>query len=498
MTQELLVLLCACAVAPAQGLESLIRLGEGRSRRVSSAAKERDSNRDNLRIAPGQSRTLATLRGPGVIRHIWLTFPAARPSWLARGGGAAPDEIVLRIYWDGAEAPAVEVPVGDFFAVGFGYRREVRSLVVQVEEGDSYNCYWPMPFARSARITLQNQSEKPLNSTYFQIDYEEKPLADRTPYFCAQYRQEFPARKGEHYLILDAEGEGHYVGTVLSVRTRSPAWFGEGDERFYIDGEERASIQGTGTEDYFLSAWGLRAHSFPYSGTPLLIGVRQAIGSKLSSYRWHIADPVRFKKSLRMTIEHRGWVEPDEKPDGKRHGNTERFDDFASVAFWYQLGQPRRFTELPPAAARKPPNLDWIVEGKTMLPAAERRGGKLELQKGHGWTGEGQLFFRATEEDSFLEVGFEVPKKEYRALVLPLTRSYDYGIYRILLDGKPLVSRIDLYDAETRVLEKSLGSYTLEPGPHRLRFELCGKNPLSRGYYLGLDSVRLRQRLLPR
>ncbi|MFQ5506291.1 MAG: hypothetical protein ACE5F1_16100, partial [Planctomycetota bacterium] len=116
----------------------------------------------------------------------------------------------------------------------------------------------------------------------------------------------------------------------------------------------------------------------------------------------------------------------------------------------------------------------------------------------HGWTGEGQLFFRATEEDSFLEVGFEVPKKEYRALVLPLTRSYDYGIYRILLDGKPLVSRIDLYDAETRVLEKSLGSYTLEPGPHRLRFELCGKNPLSRGYYLGLDSVRLRQRLLPR
>src|SRR5262249_46534584 len=159
--------------------------------------------------------------------------------------------------------PAVEVPVGDFFAVGFGERREVRSLPVQVEDGDSYNCFWPMPFLRSARVTLANESARPLNSTYFQIDYEERSLPERTPNFYARFRREFPAAKGRDYTILETEGEGHFVGTVLSVRTRSPEWFGEGDDRIYVDGESEPSIAGTGTEDYFLSAWGLKANSFP-------------------------------------------------------------------------------------------------------------------------------------------------------------------------------------------------------------------------------------------
>jgi len=479
-------------------LDHLTRIGEGRSRRVSSASPDPESNRDNLRVPPGETRTLAELTGPGVIRHLWITFPEARPSWLAEQGGARPDEIVLRAYWDGSEAPAVEVPVGDFFGVGFGLRRELRSIPVQVEEGDSYNGFWPMPFAKSAKLTLTNESAKPLNSTYFQIDWEERALAERTAYFHARYRREFPARKGSDYLLLETEGEGHYVGTVLSVRTRSPEWFGEGDECFLIDGEEKPSIRVTGTEDYFLSAWGLRAHTFPYSGTPLLSGGWGHIGQRLSSYRWHLLDPVRFRSSLRVTIEHKGWVPGDEKPDGKVHGHTERFDDFASVAFWYQVGTARRMEPLPPAKDRVPPLLDRIVEGKELLRRAEAAGGEAVLQKGYEWTGEGQLFFRATAPDASIELAFDVKEKEPRALVLPLTRSYDYGTWRVLLDGAEKVARIDLYRPEIEVEEIGLGTFSLEPGTHTLRFELLGRNPLSRGAFLGVDSVRLRERLPPR
>ncbi|MBM4060990.1 MAG: DUF2961 domain-containing protein, partial [Planctomycetes bacterium] len=471
-----------------------------RSRRASSCNKDPNSNADNLRVPPGKTHTLCELTGPGVIRHIWLTFPEARPSWLAKDGGAAPDEIVLRIHWDGAADPAVEAPVGDFFACGFGRRQEVRSATVVVEDGDSYNCFWPMPFARSARITLTNESEKPLNSTYFHVDWESREFAPGTPFFCAQYRQEFPATKGQDYLVLEAEGAGHYVGTVLSVRTRSPEWFGEGDDRFTIDGEEVASIQGTGTEDYFLSAWGLQKNSMPFSGTTVLEGGWGHLGQRTTAYRWHVHDPVRFAKSLRVCFEHKGWVPGDEKPDGKVHGHTERFDDFASVAFWYQQGQPKRFATLPTAKDRVPPNLDAIVEGKELLATAVAEGGKTELQKGWGWTGEGQILFRGQQVGAALEVRFTAPKDAAgrRALVLPLTRSYDFGIYRVMLDDKGVVNGIDLYAADTRVEEVGLGTQDWGEGEHVLRFQCTGRNAASTGCYLGLDSVRLRERQPPR
>lgn len=480
--------------APNGPLDHLMELGPGRTRRVSSCATDPESNRDNLRVAPGQTHVLADIAGPGVIRHVWLTFPEARPSWLAKDGGARPDELVLRIWWDGAAQPAVEVPVGDFFAVGFGERREVRSAVVQVEDGDSYNCFWPMPFRERCKITLTNESEKPLNSTYFHVDWEERPVAASAPYFCASYRQQFPAPKGRDYVVLDTEGEGHYVGTVLSVRTRGPQWFGEGDDRFYVDGEDVASIQGTGTEDYFLSAWGLKTCSMPYSGTPLLEGGWGHIGQRLTSYRWHLQDPIRFRKSLRFELEHKGWVDGDEKPDGKVHGHTERFDDFASVAFWYQRGTPKPYPKLPPAKQRVPPCLDRIVAGKTLLAKARVEGGTAELQPGYEWTGDGQVFVKTARDGAVVELTFPVAEREYRALVLPLTRSFDYGIWRVSWNGVEK-ARVDLFDEHTRVEEIALGSQLLEPGDHVLRFELVGKNPRSTGGFLGVDSVRLRERL---
>ncbi len=496
-----LLIAAACLVSALSqnaGLDGLLKLGDGRTHRVSSASPDPNSNGDNLRVKPGETRVLAELTGPGIIRHLWLTFPEARPSWLAKDGGARPDEIVIRFYWDDSTEPAVESPVGDFFAVGFGRRREVRSVPVQVEDGDSYNAFWPMPFRKSAKVTLTNESQKPLNSTYFHLDWEAVAVADDAPYFCAQYRQEFPAVAGRDYLILDAVGRGHYVGCVLSVRSRSPEWFGEGDDCFYIDGEEKPSIRGTGTEDYFLSAWGLKLNSFPYSGTTLLEGGWGHIGQITSAYRWHLNDPVRFQKSLRVTVEHKGWVPGDEKPDGKIHGHTERFDDFATVAFWYQLGQPKRFASLPPAPARVPPVIDVIVDGAALLAGATATNATPSLQAGYDWTPPGQLFVKTESDTAAVDVTFEWTPTDRRAVVLPLTRSYDFGIWRIKLDGEVKVDALDLYAAETHVEEISLGTFAPKPGKHVLRFELAGKNAVSTGRYLGLDSIRLRERQPPR
>ena len=212
------------------------------------------------------------------------------------------------------------------------------SLPVIVEDADSYNCFWNMPFRKSARVEIVNQSDKSLNLLYYNIDWIKKQrLPKDTPYFHAQYRQEYPAEKGKDYLILDTKGKGHYVGTVLSVRTRSPAWFGEGDEKIYIDGEAKASIWGTGTEDYFLSAWGLKKTSTPYFGVPYFDqwGI---VGSHTCAYRWHLNDPLVFNTGIKVTIEHFGWISPDENPDFKSTSWNEREDDYSSVAYWYQSG----------------------------------------------------------------------------------------------------------------------------------------------------------------
>lgn len=492
----------------AQDLDGLMVLRPGRSRAVSSTDPSFTGNADRIKyIAPGETRTLADIKGPAVIRHIWLTFNEARPNWLEAGGSAAPDEIVLRMYWDGASEPAVEAPLGDFFGAGFGRRLELVSVPVQVEAGgDGYNCFWPMPFLKRGLITVTNESAKNVRSFYYQIDYTEEPgLSRSTPYFCAQYNQAMPETLGRDYLIADIKGQGHYVGTVMSVRARSPYWFGEGDARLYVDGEERPSIQGTGTEDYFLMAWGMTVGLYPYFGCTYWSPQGEIPGTEYSMYRWHIADPVRFTKSLRFEIEHTGWMAPDETESGKVEGHVEREDDIATVAFWYQRGQPVRFTKLPPLAERRLPDLDIVTEGRTLLASSRHSPGALELQKGYDWTGEGQVFFRPSGPRARLEIDFDVAKEEYRALVLRMTCADDYGAYRIFLDGRPVPltddgSRpavppvIDLYSRDLVIKDVYLGSFRLSTGRHTLRFEAAGRHPLSRGDALGLDSVRLRQR----
>ena len=299
---------------------------------------------------------------------------------------------------------------------------------------------------------------------------------------------------GRDYLIFEGEGRGHYVGTVLSVRSRSPGWFGEGDEKITIDDDETPSVWGTGTEDYFLCAWGLRPCSFPYFGVPYTDG-GHVLGGKTCAYRWHLADPVVFQERIRVAIEHYGWISVDENPDHKSHSWNEREDDYASVAFWYQVGRARRFASVPPAAERTLPEIDLVVRGADLLALDCHGVGEAEVQTGPLWTEHAQLLYKPpAAEGAWVDVPFDVQAREPRRLVLKLTTSYDFGTYDVLLDGVVLREGLDLYTPETGIREVPLLDFYPERGTHVVRLVCSGRNPLSTGCWLGLDSLRLRER----
>jgi hypothetical protein len=488
-------------------LEELAKTIDGRSMRESSTHRigadgkydptgkpDPNSNWDNKSVKAGETKVLMDRDGPGVITHIWLTFLGPEPHQWAKKGSANHQEMLLRIYWDGSDRPAVEAPVGDFFANSFGRRSEVISLPVIVEDGDSYNCFWHMPFRKHAKIEVVNQSEKPISLLYYNIDWIKKErIGGNVPYFYAQYRQEYPAANGKDYLILDTKGKGHFVGMVLSVRTRSPAWFGEGDEKVYIDGEKYASIWGTGTEDYFLSAWGLKTTGTPYFGTPYFDqwGI---VGGHTSAYRWHVNDPIVFTKSIRVTIEHYGWMSPDENPEYKSHSWNEREDDYSSVAFWYQRGVPTFAVRAPHARERTLLNLDNIIYAKNFTDKKYHGKDNVETQQLSIYPEKQLLYTSQSREDAWIEIPFEVKKKEPKRLLLMMTMSYDFGKYQAYLNGVKIGNVMDLYSQDITSREYHLLDFWPEPGKYTLRLECVGKNPISGGYYLGIESVRLRER----
>ncbi|MDD8020182.1 MAG: DUF2961 domain-containing protein [Acidobacteriota bacterium] len=301
-------------------------------RKRASSADTTGGNRDFLTIPAGQTAVLADLKGPAIIDHIWMTI-AAEPFYGRK--------LILRIYWDGEDTPSIEVPVGDFFAVGHGLERNLLSLpLIRSSEGRALNSYWTMPFRWSARITMTNEGSRAVRSFYYQIDYRQvEDIKSDELYFHAQYRQEFPCEAGRNYLILDAVGQGHYAGCVLSVLQQSTGWWGEGDDMIYVDGRETPEITGTGSEDYFSNAWGEREGSHLYYGCSLQEEDFQA-GAKATVFRFHLPDPVPFFKSIKVTIEH-------------GHAN-DRFDYYSSVAYWYQAEPHKPLPPLPPADKRLP------------------------------------------------------------------------------------------------------------------------------------------------
>ncbi len=294
--------------------------------------------RPSITIKAGTTATIMDVEGPGVIQQIWMT-----PTGHWRHG-------IIRMYWDGDEHPSVECPVGDFFACGWGKYAQVSSLAVCVNPGSAFNCYWPMPFHKKCRITFENLGQEAMR-LYYQINYSLEDVAADAGHFHAQFRRVNPVPCKEVYTILDGvEGHGHYVGTYLAWGVNNTGWWGEGEIKFYLDGDrDFPTICGTGTEDYFCGSYNFenlttkRYQEFttPYSGLPQVIvpdglyNTQQRFGM----YRWHIMDPVRFAKDLRITIQALGWR------SGGRYLPLQ--DDIASVAYWYQSGTAQPFPKLP-------------------------------------------------------------------------------------------------------------------------------------------------------
>jgi hypothetical protein len=289
-------------------------------------------------IEPKKTFTLGTIEGQGAIQHIWMT-PTG--NWRFS---------IIRMYWDGEMEPSVEAPVGDFFAMGWGKYAPISSLAVCVNPGSAFNSYWPMPFRKKAVITMENLDDQPMR-LYYQIDYSRTQVPNDAAYFHAQFRRVNPLPFKQVYTIVDKiKGKGHYVGTYMAWGVNNNGWWGEGEIKFYMDGDrEFPTINGTGTEDYFCGSYNFEnkekrqyeEFTTPYAGLAQVIkpdGLYQA-QQRFGLYRWHIVDPVRFESDLRITIQALGWR------GGRKY--LPLTDDIASVAYWYQLEPHAPFPKLP-------------------------------------------------------------------------------------------------------------------------------------------------------
>ena len=290
-----------------------------------------------ITLEPQTTTTLAEIDGPGVIQHIWITV---RPE--------AYRSCVLRMYWDNEETPSVEVPLGDLFANVHGLRYNVVSIPIAVNPSGGFNSYWPLPFRKHARITIENEYWEPINGFFYQITYALGEVPAEAAYFHAQWRRSTTTRECPEHVIVDGiQGQGHYVGTVMGWNQFSNGWWGEGEIKFFMDGDgEFPTICGTGTEDYFCGAWCFgETFCAPYTGYPLW---RKEEGDipQHGLYRWHIMDPIRFHKDLKVTIQALGWW-----LNAKFEPLT---DDISSVAYWYQSEPHGAFPQLPDLAGRWP------------------------------------------------------------------------------------------------------------------------------------------------
>jgi hypothetical protein len=302
-------------------------------------------------IKSGETATLAEIDGPGVIRHMWFTIPQRDPIALRN--------LIFRFYWDHNPVPAVEIPFGDFFGLSHGRAKEVVTAYTTTPLGRGFNAYYPMPFREHARITVSNEmpADREMQAFFYQIDYElHESLPANTAYFHASFRRECPTIEQQDFVVLDGvEGPGYFLGCVIGVRALGPWWWGEGEMKFYLDGDdEYPTICGTGTEDYFGAGWGMAEFQSPQLGCTVSLANDYYQDPLVAMYRFHKDDPVYFQKSLRATIQQLGW-----KPEG---GLFERSDDWAAAAFWYQAQPLTRRDPIPDVELRSV----GLVEPETM------------------------------------------------------------------------------------------------------------------------------------
>lgn len=440
---------------------------KGHAARMSSYDKTGADN-DSIWIQPGETAVIADIKGAGIIRHIWFTSNAQGP--IGR-------TLVLRIYWDGETKPAVEVPFGDFFCVGNGVEADVSSFPITVaSKGRARNSWWQMPFSDGARITISHEGAEQQVGLYFYVDYlaldEPPPTKER---FYAQYRQAYPANFPHNYIILETQGKGHYVGTVMSFVGTKPQWWGEGDDLIEADNNE--GLHGTGTEDYFCYGWGMGQHATLWHGSPVCEGFAEP-GQKTSMYRFHILDPIPFNKKFKISIEH--------------GTQNDRADNISSVAFWYQELPALDFPALPSVSERLLGEerasyirqIAWntayygndtaILKLENLLPSAESEELKILI--------EGLLIYAK---------GINKPDDEQLSRIDNLIRKLKDYIESIPVDKRYIQPTMDL----------PTNNDSLVPGPaisslkvlERARYAFAHKNAFTRGFIPG-DEIILESR----
>lgn len=516
-----LLILTGLVISPvfSQHLRSLTEPQQGKSMRAASGNPF--NNNDSAKLAPGEVKTIADLEGPGRITHIWFVPSSTEIRW--------PRSLVLRIYWDGADVPSVETPLGDFFAVGNGMRALVDSLPVKVSSyGRGLNCYWEMPFAKSARITVANESSKDGAGLYYMIDWIQLPEPpQKVMYFHARYHQEYPPVMGEPYTVFKGRGNGHYVGTVLSSQNAIGHWFGEGDDYFYIDGEEIPSISGTGTEDYFNEAWNMRVHSSLYTGCTVF--EPRAPDARVTAYRWHIPDPIIFNESLKFEIERRGYV-MNSKGEVVSHSGP-RPDYWSSVSFWYQDAIAEPWCEFPAFEDRVNPEI--VLQLPEVVDQMHHSAG-VELQVNpYNRSTYTKPWFRVKNDNlgEWIEIPFQIKEKGYYSMSLFQHLREDNGIWKVFIDNKEIYEAglsqiaggyrvslvaqlppekvnktLDFYNVfrknehEDYIYgqnrERKIGLFEFEPGEHSIKLVCIGANPLSFNPETGKPGLNLSADIL--
>ena len=480
--------------------------------RVSSNARN-GGNLDTVRIpAGGAEVTIADLKGPGAITHIWTTF---------RGEGR---DLLIRIYWEGSPHPSVEAPIGDFFGVAMGLNANMSSFPVQsTADGRARNCWWHMPFNKSARVTVSNTSPKNKNiSLYYYIDYAlyQRPVKD-IAYFHARFREIDPTERNRPVLLVEANGEGHFVGLVMGHRARTPGWFGEGDDIITVDG--KVAFMGTGTEDYFCDAWGFRVFNEPYFGVPIYEG--RAIGDRLSAYRFHVMDPIPFKKSFKFEIEDWPWI--------SSWPNTGR-GYFSSLGFWYQktihAAWPRLesyISQLPwdPSKGRwhvpgalEAEDLGLLnyrssaVESRRAAPEIGPETESADVMRSMAiygprpaalflmpnFSGDYVMAFDAGGEGGEFTLAVPVDQAGVHAIKIHYVRAEDYGIVQLFVNGKAIGSPVDTFQRTEELArpvwppkEFVFENVELKSGVNAFRFLINGKHKESLGYRLAVDCIVL-------
>jgi hypothetical protein len=516
-------LLVICSPIASQSLESIAKKQEGISMR--SGSGNPFNNDDNIALGIGETKTIAVLDGPGLIVHMWFAPSSMNIRW--------PRALVLRIYWDGSDIPSVETPFGDFFAVGNGMMAIVNSLPVTVSSyGRGLNCYWQMPFGGKAKITLSNESDTEIAGSYFMIDWIKLPkVPTNLMYFHARYHQEYPPILGKPYTVFKTEGNGHYVGTVLSSHNATGFWFGEGDDYFYVDGEKKPSISGTGTEDYFNEAWNMRVHSSLYTGCTVF--EPRGIDARITAYRWHIPDPIIFTKSLKFEIERTGFLMDDNGVNITASGS--RPDNWSSVSFWYQNTIAKPWCEFPVYKDRVDPE---IVLHLPQIINYIKHSSKVQLVVNpYNRATYTKPWFQVLNSSlgSWIEIPFEIKEAGRYSMSLFQLLRRDNGIWKVYIDDKEVyeagesqiadgyeIDRVNQLPKESinttldfyntyeidehedyiygQRRERKIGLFEFNPGRHTLKLLCVGANPLSTNpetgnlrYNLTADVLSLRK-----